>query len=165
MYGMQTITPCLWFDSQAEEAVTFYISVFQDSKILTITRYGESGSAVSGQPADSVMTVSFQLGEQEFLALNGGPYFKFTEAVSLIVNCKSQKEVDYFWERLSRGGEEGQCGWLKDRYGLSWQVVPDILGEMLQDKDQRRAERVMGAMLQMKKIDISLLEQAYNHQL
>jgi len=160
---MQKITPCLWFDNQAEEAVNFYVSIFKNSKIVSIARYGEAGAEVSGRPEGSVMTIIFQLEGQEFMALNGGPIFKFNEAISLIVDCKTQAEVDQLWEKLSRGGDKKaqQCGWLKDKYGLSWQIVPTVLGEMLQDKDPEKSERVMVAMLQMKKIDIKTLEQAY----
>jgi predicted 3-demethylubiquinone-9 3-methyltransferase (glyoxalase superfamily) len=158
---MQKITPCLWFDHNAEEAVNFYISIFKNSKIGSITRYGEEGAEVSGRPKGSVMTVTFQLDGQEFMALNGGPIFKFTEAISFIVNCKTQQEVDELWEKLSQGGEKGQCGWLKDKYGVSWQIVPTALGEMLQDKDTRKSQRVMKTLLQMKKLDIKTLKQAY----
>ncbi|HOD13356.1 MAG TPA: VOC family protein [Spirochaetota bacterium] len=155
---MQKITPCLWFDGQAEEAVNYYTSIFRNSKILKIARFGEAGSDASGQPPGTVMTVLFRLEGQEYLALNGGPTFKFSEAVSFIVNCRTQKEIDYYWEKLSEGGEEGQCGWLKDRYGLSWQIVPARLGEMMQDRDPERANRVMQAMLAMKKIDITIFK-------
>lgn len=158
---MQKITPCLWFDNQAEEAVNFYVSIFKNSKIGSVARYGEEGAKVSGRPKGTVMTVTFQLDGQEFMALNGGPMFKFTEAISFIVNCKTQQEVDELWEKLSKGGEEGPCGWLKDKYGVSWQIVPIVLGEMLQDKDPEKSERVMKAMLQMRKLDIKSLEQAY----
>ena len=158
---MQKITPCLWFDDQAEEAVKFYASIFKNSKIKSITRYSEDAAKVSGRPKGSVLTVAFKLAGQEFLALNGGPIFKFTEAVSFIVNCKTQAEVDRLWEKLSEGGEKGQCGWLKDKYGLSWQIVPTMLSKMLQDKDARKSERVMSALLQMKKLDIKRLEQAF----
>lgn len=157
---MQKITPCLWFDSQAEEAAKFYVSLFKNSRVGKITRYGESGSAVSGRPKSSVLTVSFQLEGQEYTALNGGPTFKLSEAVSFVINCETQQEVDDFWEKLSKGGETQPCGWLKDRYGLSWQVVPTVLPELLQDKDAAKAERVMKAMLQMRKIDIRQLKQA-----
>jgi len=159
---MQKITPCLWFDDQAEKAVKFYASIFKNSKIKSITRYSEDAAKVSGRPKGSVLTVAFQLAGQEFLALNGGPIFKFTEAVSFIVNCETQAEVDRLWEKLSEGGEKGQCGWLKDKYGLSWQIVPTILSKMLQDKDARKSERVMSALLQMKKLDIKTLKQAYD---
>jgi predicted 3-demethylubiquinone-9 3-methyltransferase (glyoxalase superfamily) len=158
---MHKITPCLWFDDKAEEAVKFYASIFKNSKIKSVTRYSEDAAKVSGRPKGSVLTVAFELAGQEFLALNGGPIFKFTEAVSFIVNCETQAEVDRLWERLSEGGEEGQCGWLKDKYGLSWQIVPTVLGKMLQDKDARKSERVMSALLQMKKLDIKRLEQAF----
>jgi len=160
---MQKITPCLWFDNQAEEAVKFYVSIFENSKIGSVTRYGEAGAEVSGRPKGTVMTITFQLEGQELMALNGGPIFRFTEAISFIVNCKTQKEVDRFWQKLSEGGDEKvqQCGWLKDKYGLSWQIVPTVLGKMLQDKDAEKSERLMKAVLQMKKIDIKKLRQAY----
>jgi predicted 3-demethylubiquinone-9 3-methyltransferase (glyoxalase superfamily) len=157
---MQNITPCLWFDSNAEEAVKFYASVFKNSKINGITRYSEAASKASGRPKGSVLTVAFQLAGQNFLALNGGPIFRFTEAISFIVNCETQEEIDRLWENLSENGEEGACGWLKDKYGLSWQIVPAALSEMLQDKDSAKAERVMGALLRMKKLDIRILQQA-----
>lgn len=157
---MQKITPFLWFDNQAEEAVNFYASIFKNSKIGGVTRYDEAGAKASGRPKGTAMTVEFQLEGQEFVALNGGPQFKFTEAISFVVNCTTQEEVDYFWEKLSEGGQEVQCGWLKDKYGLSWQVVPTILAELLQDKDLVKAQRVMQAMLQMKKLDIGKLKQA-----
>jgi predicted 3-demethylubiquinone-9 3-methyltransferase (glyoxalase superfamily) len=158
----QKITSCLWFDDKAEEAAKFYTSIFKNSKIGKITRYDEEASQASGRPLGSVMTVEFQLEGQQFLALNGGPIFKFTEAVSFIVNCEKQEEVDYFWSRLSAGGEESRCGWLKDRFGLSWQVVPIVLIEMLADKDIAKAKRVTHAMLQMDKIDIPTLKKAYD---
>jgi predicted 3-demethylubiquinone-9 3-methyltransferase (glyoxalase superfamily) len=161
---MQKITPCLWFDNQAEEAVNFYVSIFKNSKVGRIARYGEAGAEVSGRPKGTVMTVEFQLEGQEFLALNGGPIFKFTEAISFIVNCETQEKIDEMWEKLSKGGEKGPCGWLKDKYGLSWQIVPPVLSEMLQDKDTKKSERVMKAMLQMKKLDIKTLKQAYDQQ-
>jgi len=154
---MNKITPCLWFDDNAEEAVNFYVSIFKNSKILSVARYGEAGP----RPEGMVMTMTFQLDGQEFMALNGGPEFKFTEAISFYVNCKTQAEVDELWEKLSAGGEEVQCGWLKDKFGLSWQIVPAILGELLGDKDAGKAARVMQAMLQMKKIDIAGLQRAY----
>ncbi|HUK55895.1 MAG TPA: VOC family protein [Nitrospiria bacterium] len=157
---MQKFVPCLWFDSNAEEAVNFYASIFKNSKIVSVTRYGEAGARVSGRPKGTVMTVTFRLDGQEFMALNGGPVFKFTEAVSFIVNCKTQKEVDELWEKLSEGGAKGQCGWLKDRYGLSWQIVPAVLGEMMKDADPAQSERVMKAVLQMKKLDAAALEKA-----
>lgn len=158
---MQKITPFLWFDNQAEEAAKFYTSIFKNSKIVSITSYGEAAAEVSGRPKGEVMIVTFQLEGQEFVALNGGPVFKFTEAISFVVNCKDQEEVDYFWDRLSAGGEKVQCGWLKDKYGVSWQIVPTVLGEMLQDKDAEKSERVMKALLQMKKIDIKTLQEAH----
>jgi predicted 3-demethylubiquinone-9 3-methyltransferase (glyoxalase superfamily) len=158
----QKITPFLWFDDKAEEAVKFYVSIFENSKIGHIARYGEEAARASGRPKGSVMIVTFQLEGQEFIALNGGPVFQFTEAVSFMVNCETQEEVDELWEKLSVGGTEGQCGWLKDKYGLSWQVVPSVLGEMMQDKDAEKSRRVMKAMLQMKKIDIQALKQAYD---
>jgi predicted 3-demethylubiquinone-9 3-methyltransferase (glyoxalase superfamily) len=161
---MQKITPFLWFDDKAEEAVTFYTSIFKNSKIGKIARYGDAGAQVSGRPKGTVMTVAFQLEGQEFVALNGGPQFKFTEAISFVVNCQTQDELDEYWQKLSDGGQEVQCGWLKDKYGLSWQSVPTILGEMLSDPDPKKAERVMKAMLQMKKIDIKGLKQAYEPQ-
>jgi predicted 3-demethylubiquinone-9 3-methyltransferase (glyoxalase superfamily) len=154
---MQKITPCLWFDEQAEAAARFYASIFKNSKIGEITHYGEGAP----RPKGSVLTVRFQLDGQEFLALNGGPQFKFTEAVSLIVNCDTQEEVDRMWERLSEGGEKVQCGWLKDKYGLSWQIVPTVLAKMMSDPDPARAERVLQAVLRMKKLDIKGLEEAY----
>jgi predicted 3-demethylubiquinone-9 3-methyltransferase (glyoxalase superfamily) len=155
---MQKITPFFWFDNQAEDAVHFYTSIFRNSKVVSVIRYGEAGPG----PKGSAMTVTFQLDGQEFVALNGGPHFKFSEAVSFVVNCETQQEVDEFWEKLSEGGV--QCGWLKDKYGLSWQVVPTVLVEMLQDKDPEKSKRVMEAMLQMKKIDIKGLKQAYEYQ-
>ncbi len=166
---MPKITPCLWFDNQAEEAANFYVSVFsgrggKNSKILHVARYGEAGAQASGRPKGSVMTVIFQLEGQDFMGLNGGPIFKFSEAVSFMVNCQTQEEVDYFWEKLSQGGEEGPCGWLKDKYGLSWQIVPTALGEMVQDKDPKKSERVMQAMLQMKKLEIEKLKLAYEEE-
>jgi predicted 3-demethylubiquinone-9 3-methyltransferase (glyoxalase superfamily) len=154
----QKITPFLWFDTQAEEAANFYVSSFKNSKILSIARYGEAGPG----PKGSVMTVAFELDGQQFIALNGGPQFKFTEAISFPVDCKTQKEVDEFWEKLSEGGEEGPCGWLKDKYGLSWQINPTVLGKMLSDPDPKKSKRVMEAMLRMKKIDIKRLQEAYD---
>jgi predicted 3-demethylubiquinone-9 3-methyltransferase (glyoxalase superfamily) len=158
---MQKITPCLWFDDQAEEAVNLYVSLFKNSKVKNVARYGEAGANISGRPPGSVMTVTFELEGQEFMALNGGPHFKLNEAVSFIVNCDSQAEVDEFWEKLSAGGEKSQCGWLKDKYGLSWQIVPTVLDEMLQDKDPKKSARVMEAVLQMKKLDMAALKRAY----
>jgi predicted 3-demethylubiquinone-9 3-methyltransferase (glyoxalase superfamily) len=157
---MQKITPFLWFDNQAEEAMNLYVSIFKNSKILSVSRYGEAGPG----PAGTVMTATFQLEGQEFMALNGGPNHKFTEAISLFVNCKTQKEVDGLWEKLSEGGEEGPCGWLKDKFGLSWQIVPSVLGELLNDPDPVKSQRVMQAMLQMKKINIADLKRAYEQQ-
>lgn len=160
---MQKITPCLWFDSNAEEAINFYKSIFKDSKIGRISRYGEAGYEIHGRPAGTVLTIEFELNGQAFTALNGGPIFKFNEAISFQVSCESQEEVDYYWEKLSEGGDEKaqQCGWLKDKYSLSWQIVPTALGRMLADKDANKTERVMTALLQMKKIDIKTLEYAY----
>jgi predicted 3-demethylubiquinone-9 3-methyltransferase (glyoxalase superfamily) len=157
---MQKITPFLWFDSQAEEAVKFYTSIFKNSRIGKIARYDEAGEKAAGRPAGSVMTIGFQLEGQEFVALNGGPHFKFTEAISLVVNCKTQAEVDKFWKKLSAGGKEVQCGWLKDKYGLSWQIVPTVLVELLSGKDAAKSQRVMEAMLKMVKLDIKKLKQA-----
>jgi predicted 3-demethylubiquinone-9 3-methyltransferase (glyoxalase superfamily) len=161
---MQKITPCLWFDDKAEEAVTFYTSIFTNSKIFNISRYGEAGYEIHRRPAGSVMAVAFELDGQAFTALNGGPIFKFNEAISLQIMCETQKDVDYYWERLTEGGDESaqQCGWLKDKYGLSWQVVPTILSELLNDPDPAKSQRTMTAMLQMKKIDINALKRAYN---
>jgi len=163
---MSKITPCLWFDHQAEEAARFYTGVFRNSKIVAISRYGEAGREVHGQPAGKVLTVAFELDGQPYTALNGGPQFKFNEAVSFQVPCKSQEEVDYYWDKLSAGGDPRaqQCGWLKDRFGLSWQVFPSVLIDMLQDKDRAKADRVMEAMLRMKKIDLEALERAYRLQ-
>ena len=157
---MQKIAPFLWFDDNAEEAVKFYSSIFKNSKIGKIARYDKAGEKAAGRPAGSVMTVEFQLEGQEFVALNGGPHFKFTEAISFVVNCETQEEVDYYWEKLSQGGKEVQCGWLKDKYGLSWQIVPTVLGELLSGKDAGKAQRVMDAMLKMVKLDIKKLKQA-----
>jgi len=153
----------LWFDSNAEEAVNFYISIFKNSKIGKISRYGKEGYEIHGKPKGTVLTVEFELNGQTFTALNGGPAFKFNEAISFQVHCESQNEVDHYWEKLSQGGDEKaqQCGWLKDKYGVSWQIVPTVLGEMLQDKDPKKSGRVMNALLQMKKIDIRTLEKAY----
>jgi len=158
---MQRITPLLWFDDQAEEAARFYVSIFPNSRIGGIARYDEEGARAAGRPRGSVMTVAFELDEQPFTALNGGPVFRFSEAISLVVNCESQEEVDHFWSRLSADGRQVQCGWLKDRFGVSWQVVPTILGEMLQDPDPEKSRRVMAAMLKMKKIDVDVLRRAY----
>jgi predicted 3-demethylubiquinone-9 3-methyltransferase (glyoxalase superfamily) len=154
---MQKITPFLWFDNQAEEAMNFYTSIFKNSKIGAVSRYGEAGPG----PKGSVMTASFELDGQRFTALNGGPYFKFTEAISLYVDCETQEEVDYFWSKLSEGGQIQRCGWLKDKFGVSWQIIPSALQKLMGDPDRARANRVMQAMLQMKKIDIAKLKQAY----
>jgi predicted 3-demethylubiquinone-9 3-methyltransferase (glyoxalase superfamily) len=154
---MQKITPFLWFDDKAEEAMNFYVSIFKNSKITGVSRYGDAGPG----PKGTVMVGTFQLDGQEFMAINGGPHFKFTEAISLLVNCETQEEVDEYWEKLSEGGEKSRCGWLKDKYGLSWQVVPTILGELMQDKNAEKSGRVMEAILQMDKIDIKTLKQAY----
>jgi len=157
---MQKITPFLWFDKQAEDAVKFYTAIFKNSRIGKIARYDKAGEQVSGRPAGSVMTVEFQLEGQEFVALNGGPQFKFTEAISFVVNCKTQAEVDKLWKKLSAGGQEVQCGWLKDKYGVSWQIVPTVLGELLSSKDAAKSQRVMEAVLKMVKLDIKKLKQA-----
>jgi predicted 3-demethylubiquinone-9 3-methyltransferase (glyoxalase superfamily) len=156
----QKITPFLWFNNNAEEAINFYTSIFKNSKILNVARCGDAGPG----PKGTVMTATFQLNGQVFIALNGGPQFKFTEAISFLVNCETQQEVDEFWEKLSAGGEKSRCGWLKDKYGLSWQVVPTILGELMSDKDREKSKRVMNAMLQMDKIDINGLKKAYEQQ-
>lgn len=156
---MQKIKPFLWFDGKAEEAANLYVSLFKNSRITNISRYGEEGPG----PAGSAMVVSFELDGQEFLALNGGPHFSFTPAISFLINCETQEEVDELWEKLSEGGETNQCGWLKDKFGLSWQVVPTALGDMMSDEDEEKAGRVMHAMLQMEKIDIATLKRAYEH--
>ena len=158
----QKINLCLWFDQQAEEAADFYTSIFKNSKILNIARYGQSGAEVSGRPQGSVMTVTFELDGEEFMALNGGPIFTFSPAISLIVNCETQQEIDHFWDKLSKGGAIEQCGWLKDKYGISWQIVPTILSQMMLDKDAKKSESVMQAMLPMKKLEIQTLKQAYD---
>ena len=159
---MQKITPFLWFDDQAEEAVNFYTALFKNSKIGRIFRYNEEAAEKTGRPVGSVLTIEFEIEGQKFVALNGGPLFKFNESISFVINCETQKEVDYFWEKLTAdGGEESQCGWLKDKFDVSWQVVPTILIDMLHDSDQERSGRVMRAMLQMKKIDIKALKDAY----
>ena len=155
---MQKITPFLWYDNQAEEAANFYVSLFKNSKVGDIMRSVDEAS--SGTPVGSALVVDFQLEGQEFAAMNGGPNFKFTEAVSFVVNCESQEEVDYFWDKLVEGGQESQCGWLKDKYGLSWQITPTILLQLIKDKDAAKAKRVFEAMLKMKKIDIAALKQA-----
>jgi predicted 3-demethylubiquinone-9 3-methyltransferase (glyoxalase superfamily) len=161
---MQKIMPCLWFDDQAEEAVNFYLSVFPNSRITGITRYGPAGAEASGRPEGSVMTVTFQLEGQDFMALNGGPVFTFSPALSLVVNCRTQDEIDALWEKLSDGGAIQECGWLQDRYGVSWQIVPASLGAMLLDEDAEKTERVIKAMLPMKKLDKTSLEQAYEQE-
>jgi predicted 3-demethylubiquinone-9 3-methyltransferase (glyoxalase superfamily) len=159
---MQKITAFLWFDDQAEEAVKFYTSIFKNSKVGRILRYSGEAAKASGRPVGSVLTIEFELEGQRFTALNGGPEFKFNESVSFVVNCETQEEVDYFWEKLTaNGGQESACGWLKDKFGLSWQITPTVLIEMLQDKDSEKAERVMNAMMQMQKIDIKTLKEAY----
>jgi predicted 3-demethylubiquinone-9 3-methyltransferase (glyoxalase superfamily) len=153
---MKSITPFLWFNNNAEEAVNFYTTIFKDSKIGNVSRYGDAGPGPKGQ----VMVANFWINGQEFMALNGGPMYKFTEAVSFVVNCETQQEVDEYWEKLSKGGQEGQCGWLKDKFGLSWQIVPTGLGKLMADKDPERAKRAMTAMLKMAKLDINVLEKA-----
>jgi len=158
---MQMITPFLWFDNQAEEAANFYVSIFKNSKIVSVARYGDEAAKASGRPKGSVMTVAFELDGQHFTALNGGPAFKFTEAISFVAHCKTQDEVDQLWEKLAQDGEQSRCGWLKDKYGVSWQVVPDVLIKLLQDKDPAKSRRVMQAMLQMSRIDIKNLERAH----
>jgi predicted 3-demethylubiquinone-9 3-methyltransferase (glyoxalase superfamily) len=153
---IQKIAPFLWFDNQADEAAHFYVSIFPNSRIVSTTRYGDVGP----QPNGTVMTVGFELDGQAFIALNGGPHFKFTEAISFVVNCETQKELDHFWEKLTEGGKEIECGWLKDKYGLSWQIVPTVLSKLMQDKDPAKSQRVMQALLQMKKLDIATLLKA-----
>jgi predicted 3-demethylubiquinone-9 3-methyltransferase (glyoxalase superfamily) len=155
---MQKITPFLWFNDKAEEAMNFYVSIFKNSKVGRVTRYGDAGPG----PKGAVMSATFQLEGQEFYALNGGPQFSFTPAISFFVNCEKQEEVDELWEKLSAGGRKDRCGWLQDKYGLSWQIIPSALGQMLQDKDPAKANRVMQAMLQMDKIDIACLKRAYD---
>jgi predicted 3-demethylubiquinone-9 3-methyltransferase (glyoxalase superfamily) len=155
---MQKITPFLWFNDKAEEAVNFYVSIFKNSKVMSVSRFGDAGPG----PKGSVMSMTFQIEGQDFYALNGGPVFTFTPAISLFVNCESQPEVDELWEKLSAGGKKDRCGWLKDKYGLSWQIIPTVLGKLLQDKDPEKSKRVMQAMLQMDKIDIKALQQAYD---
>jgi predicted 3-demethylubiquinone-9 3-methyltransferase (glyoxalase superfamily) len=157
----QKITPCLWFDSQAEDAAKAYVAIFENSRILNVSRYGKEGHEVHGRPAGSVMTVEFELEGQRFVGLNGGPHFKFNEAVSFQVHCETQQEIDYYWIKLAERGEEGPCAWLKDRFGLSWQVVPTVLPKMLMDPDPAKSGRVTKAFLQMKKFDLKELERAY----
>jgi predicted 3-demethylubiquinone-9 3-methyltransferase (glyoxalase superfamily) len=159
---MQRITPCLWFDDNAEAAVKFYTSIFKNSKVTAVTHYGDAGSKASGRPKGSVLTIAFQLDGQDFLALNGGPHFTFSPAVSFIANCETQAEIDELWEKLGAGGTIEQCGWLRDKFGVSWQVVPADIGTMMQDTDPQRAERVMSAILEMKKIDLATLKRAAN---
>ena len=163
MAHLQKITPCLWFDGQAEQAAKFYVSIFDNSELGAVSRYGKEGFDVHGRPEGSAMTVTFRLDGQDFIALNGGPLFKFTEAVSFIVHCGSQAEIDRYWERLGEGGDPNaqQCGWLKDKYGLSWQIVPAALSEMMADPDGRKSDRVMKALLPMKKLDLAALRRAY----
>lgn len=164
MANLQTITPCLWFDDQAEQAAHFYTSIFPKSRIVALSRYGEAGTDIHGRPPGSVMTVAFELDGQEFTALNGGPVFTFNEAISFQIYCDSQQEIDYYWNHLKEGGpvQAQQCGWLKDRYGVSWQVVPRAMADMMSGVDQVRADRVMTALLAMKKIDLDQLQQAYD---
>jgi predicted 3-demethylubiquinone-9 3-methyltransferase (glyoxalase superfamily) len=157
---MQKITPFLWFDGNAEEAMNFYVSIFKNSKVVRVSRYGEAGPG----PKGTVMSATFQIEGQEFMALNGGPQFTFTPAISFFVNCETQQEVDELWEKLSAGGKKERCGWLKDKYGLSWQIIPSALGQLLGDKDPQKSKRVMQAMLQMDKIDIERLKQAYDRE-
>jgi predicted 3-demethylubiquinone-9 3-methyltransferase (glyoxalase superfamily) len=161
MPKVQTITPCLWFDTQAEQAVDFYCGIFQNSRVVRVLHYSEAAHETFQYRAGSVMTIEFELDGQRFTALNGGPEFKFNEAISLEVSCETQQEVDYFWEKLTEGGEEGPCGRLKDKFGLSWQIVPSVLGQMLADPDQEKVERVTNAFLQMRKLEIALLERAF----
>jgi predicted 3-demethylubiquinone-9 3-methyltransferase (glyoxalase superfamily) len=158
------IAPCLWFDSQGEEAARFYTSIFTNSRIVKVSRYAEAGKEIHGRPAGSVMTVVFELDGQPFTALNGGPVFKFNEAISLQIYCETQAEIDHYWDKLAKGGDVNaqQCGWLKDKYGVSWQVVPTVLIDMLSDPDSARSQRAMTAMLKMKKLDIAQLERAYS---
>jgi predicted 3-demethylubiquinone-9 3-methyltransferase (glyoxalase superfamily) len=155
------IVSCLWYDSEAEEAANFYVSVFEDAKLGKVTRYGTEGNEIHGREAGSVMTVDFEIAGQKFVALNGGPIFKFDEAISFQIHCDTQEEIDYFWSKLSEGGEEGPCGWVKDKFGLSWQVVPSALIEMLSDEDTARSQRVTKAFMQMKKFDIAELKRAF----
>lgn len=163
MPSLQKITPCLWFDDQAEAAAAFYTGIFPSSRITDVSRYGEVGQEIHGRPPGSVMVVAFELEGQSFTALNGGPAFTFNEAISFQIGCETQQEVDFYWEKLSQGGDEKaqQCGWLKDKFGVSWQVVPNVLIQLLQDPDTAKSQRVMGALLQMKKLDIAGLERAY----
>lgn len=166
MASMQKITSNLWFDTQAEEAAKYYVSIFRNSGIGRISRFGKEGYEIHNMPEGTVMTVEFTIEGQKFVALNGGPIFKFNEAISFIVNCETQEEIDYYWKKLSEGGDKNaqQCGWLKDKYGLSWQIVPSIVDDMIMDPDSKKSEAVMRAMLKMKKIDIKELEEAYNQE-
>ena len=157
---MQKITPFLWFDDKAEEAMNFYVSIFKNSKVVSISRYGEGGRG----PKGTVMSATFQLEGQQFMALNGGPHFNFSTAISVFVNCETQEEVDELWEKLSEGGQKERCGWLKDKYGVSWQIIPSVLGKLLNDPDPEKSKRVMQAMLQMNKIDIEKLKEAHERQ-
>ena len=157
---MQKLESNLWFDNQAEEAVNFYISVFKNASVLRKTRYGKEGYEIHKMPEGTIMTIEFELEGQKFIALNGGPQFKFTEAISFFVSCDTQKEIDYYWEKLSAGGSPGKCGWLKDKFGVSWQIIPPILGELLNDHDEAKSQRAMQAMLKMSKIDIKQLNAA-----
>lgn len=158
---MQKVTPFLWFDNQVMDAAKFYVSVFKNSKILNDSHYGDEGQEITGKPKGEVMVVQFELDGQKFSALNGGPHFKFTEAISFLIDCKDQEEVDYYWNKLSEGGQESQCGWLKDKFGLSWQVVPEALSELMSDPDEAKSDRVMAAMLKMTKLDAATLKKAY----
>ncbi len=157
---MQKITPFLWFNDKAEEAMKFYVSIFKNSKVISVSRYGDAGPG----PKGSVMVAKFQVDGQEFMALNGGPQFTFSPAISFVVSCKTQEEIDQFWGKLSEGGEKGQCGWLTDKFGLSWQIVPTVLGELVSDKDPERSNRVMQALMKMTKLDIETLKQAYEEE-
>ncbi len=158
---MKNFTNCLWFDGQAEEAANFYVSVFENSRVLQVARYGDAAAEMSGQEKGSIMTVIFELDGQNFMALNGGPQFQFSPAISFMINCETQAEVDHFWEKLSEGGRKDQCGWLQDRYGVSWQIVPTVLGELMQQGTAEQSERVIAALMKMTKLDINLLRQAY----
>ena len=159
----QQMSICLWFDGRAEEAVTFYTTIFKDAETGAINRYGKEGFEFHKQPEGTAMTVSFRLNDMKFIALNGGPQFKFNEAISVVVNCETQDEIDHYWSKLTEGGEEGPCGWLKDQFGVSWQIVPSILPTLLSDKNKAKSQAVAGAYLQMKKFDISKLIDAFNH--
>ncbi len=160
-FGKHKITPCLWFDTEAEEAANFYVSIFKNAKLGTISRYGEAGQDVHGKKPGSVMVATFEIDGQSFVALNGGPQYKFTEAISFQVPCDTQEEIDYFWNKLGEGGQEGHCGWLKDRYGLSWQIFPSILPNLMNGPDAAKTQRVTNAFLQMKKFDLGAIERAY----